>query len=346
MARTAKTSTGGTRKTSTVKSSPVPDTSIEDKTGASSEPEPAPEPAPEPNRSGGVRWIVFVLIIALGGGAAYLSYPQWYPEIADKIPGLPKFEAEDPRVPNLSERIAALETQAGANLAKDETIARLEKERERLSADLNKALARLETVEKSMASVREMAEAAARVEETAAAKDSLQALSDRLATLEVTKLSDGGAITNEQISALQAAQAETQKLDDRMAQLEKSQATATSARDTLVGVEQRLAAVEKRPLSSGADDASRAAILLAVGQLRDTARSGSAYVREYDAVKALAGDDPGIGAALLALGKSTKTGVPTLTVLRDEFAEMAGPVVAKARRQNAEGWLAKVMARV
>ncbi len=343
MARTAKTTTGGTRKKSTAKSSPVPKTSTDDKAAAPS----GPKPEVGPKKSGGgAGWVVFVLIIALGGGVGYLTYPHWYPQIADKIPGLPIFEAEDPRVPSLSERVAALETQAGANLAKDETIARLEKERERLSQDLGKALTRLEAVEKSMTSVREMAEAAARVEETAAAKQSLQVLSDRLTALEVNRAPEVGTIVNEQRSALQAAQADARKLEERMAHLEKSQAATASNRDTLAGVEKRLAAVEKRPEPVAAGDASRAAILLAVGQLRDAARSGSSYLREFDAVKALAGEDPGLGAALLTLGKSTKTGVPTLIVLRDEFAELAGPVVAKARRQNAEGWFAKVAARV
>jgi hypothetical protein len=336
MARTAKTTTSGTGKKTPAKTKA--DDSVTEEAAA---------PAPAPARKGGGGWILILLVVALCGGGAYLTYPQWYPWVADKLPEVPTLDfQQDPRVAGLSDRIAALEKQAGASLAKDETIQRLEQERERLRQDLGKALARLETVEASMASVREMAEAAARIEETAAAKESLQALSERLSAIEDRGAAVAGAADAERLSALAAARDEARKLAERMAELEKSQAQAATERETLAEMEKRLAAVEDRPAASQSGTASKGAVLLAVGQLRDAVRLGTAYQREYDAVKALAGADPGIGAALLTLGKAAKTGVPTLAVLREEFGAMASPLVAEARGQAADGWVSKIVAKV
>jgi hypothetical protein len=336
MARTAKTTTSGTGKKTPAKTKA--DDSVTEEAAA---------PAPAPARKGGGGWILILLVVALCGGGAYLTYPQWYPWVADKLPEVPTLDfLQDPRVAGLSDRIAALEKQAGASLAKDETIQRLEQERERLRQDLGKALARLETVEASMASVREMAEAAARIEETAAAKESLQALSERLSAIEDRGAAVAGAADAERLSALAAARDEARKLAERMAELEKSQAQAATERETLAEMEKRLAAVEDRPAASQSGTASKGAVLLAVGQLRDAVRLGTAYQREYDAVKALAGADPGIGAALLTLGKAAKTGVPTLAVLREEFGAMASPLVAEARGQAADGWVSKIVAKV
>lgn len=339
MARTAKTTTSGTGKKTPAKTKA--DDSVTEETAA---PDGA---APAPARKGGGGWILFLLVVALCGGGAYLTYPQWYPRVADKLPEVPTLDfLQDPRVAGLSARIAALEKQAGANLAKDETIQRLEQERERLRQDLSKALARLETVEASMASVREMAEAAARIEETAAAKESLQALSERLSAIEDRGAAVAGTADAERSSALAAASDEARKLAERMAELEKSQAQAATERETLAEMEKRLAAVEDRPAASQSGTASKGAVLLAVGQLRDAVRLGTAYQREYDAVKALAGADPGIGAALLTLGKAAKTGVPTLAVLREEFSAKASPLVAEARGQAADGWFSTIVAKV
>ncbi len=344
MARTAKTTTSGTGKKTPAKTKA-------EETAADETPQPeSPQPAPAPARKGGGGWILFLLVVALLGGGAYLTYPQWYPRVADKLPEVPTLDfLQDPRVAGLSDRIAALEKQAGASLAKDETIQRLEQERERLRQDLAKALARLQTVETSMASVREMAEAAARIEETAAAKESLQALSDRLSALEDRGSAAAGAANAadaERSTALAAARDEARKLSERMAELEQLQAKAASEREALAAMEKRLSAVEDRPATALSGAQASGAVLLAVGQLRDAVRMGGAYQREYDAVKALAGDDPGIGAALLTLGKAAKTGVPTLTVLRDEFSAMASPLVAQARGQSADGWFSEIVAKV
>lgn len=289
-----------------------------------------------PAKSGGGGWIVVLVVLSLIAGGGYITRTKWMPLVADKLKKIPGFKTEDPRVAELSQRLAALESKTGALAVKDETIQRLEKEREKLSADLAKALTRLETVERNMANVRQIAEAAAQVDEASQAKESLKRLGDRLAVIE----SAGAAGADKQsvatgLAELKAAEARSRDLAERLNKLEKDQAAMVPAEKAIAGVEQRLEEMEKRVVKRGG---ARAALVLAVGQLRDAVQRGGAFERELQAVKGMAAGDPGISATLLPLGSFAKTGVPTLVMLRDEFAGMAGTIVARAGAA-AGGWL-------
>ena len=355
MARTAKTTGGGTkgaakttpaRKKSTASSKTAAAEAEQVKTaGKSSVPDSGGDQAVAEKKSGsGAGWLVFIVLLLVAGGGGYLTFPHWYPLVAEKLPVLPKLQAEDPRVGGLSERIAALESQTDTIKAKDETIVRLEKEREALSQELSKALSRLEAVEKSMAGVREMAEAAAAVDQTEQAKQSLQRLGDRLTALERSRGDD--AAVEQHLAQLREARAQSKDLADRLARLEQSRQSDGVSGEALAGMEKRLAAVEQRPATGGGVTSNQAAIVLAVGQLRDAASGGGAYQRQYDAVKSMTGDDPGFAAPLMTLAKQAKTGVAGLVALRQEFGQLAGAIVTKAKGQTAQSWLGKAAARV
>ncbi len=288
-----------------------------------------------PAKSGG-GWIFALVVLSLIAGGGYITRTKWMPLVADKLQKIPGLKTEDPRVAELSQRLAALENKTGALAVKDETIQRLEKEREKLSADLAKALTRLETVERSMANVRQIAEAAAQVDEASQAKESLKRLGDRLAAIE----SSGAVGADKQsvatgLAELKAAEARSRELAERLNKLEKDQAAMVPAEKVIAGVEQRLQEIEKSAVKRGG---ARAALVLAVGQLRDAVQRGGAFERELQAVKGMAAGDPGISATLLPLGSFAKTGVPTLVMLRDEFAGMAGTIVARAG-SGGGGWL-------
>lgn len=356
MARTAKTSSGGTaRKPRTTPAKTAAKTSADAsakrksasaaQAAAGGAEAVSADATPAPAKSSGSGWLIFLLIVGLIGAGGYLSYPKWYPKIADKIPAMPKLPVEDPRVSGLSARIASLETKTGDIQAKDDTIARLQEEREKLSVELTKALTRLETVEKSMDSVRELAEAAASMDEANQAKASLQRLSDRLAALESSGMQSGAA-SKEGLAQLQAQQARSRELAARLTQLEQDQAASASAETALAGMEKRLSAVEQADASGAPASSRQAALVLAVGQLRDAAAAGGAYQREWDAIKGMAAGDPGIEAALTPLAQYANTGVPTLAVLRGEYGELAGGIVSGARGQSASGWLGKAVARI
>jgi hypothetical protein len=358
MARTAKPS-GGTTASGTTKRKPKASAAAKKpaaaaatgKAEASEQPAETPAGAPaSANTSGqhapaakasGGGWVTAVVILALVGLGGYLTYPKWKPLVASKLdkldlPDLPRIKAEDPRVTGLSERITALEAKAGEELAaKDATIQELQKERERLSAELVEALARLETVEKSMASVRQIAEAAAQMDEASAAKESLQRLSARLSALEKAggSAEDSTALA-ENLAAVRAAEARSRELADLLQKLERESGDAAASKQALVGVEKRLEEIERR-----------AALVLAVGQLREAVQRGGGYAREVDTVKGLAAGDAGVEAALMPLAQHAKTGVPRLAQLRDDFSAMAGNVVARAGA-GGDGWLDRLAARI
>ena len=297
---------------------------------ASSERQPA---QPAARSGGGV--VVALVVLSLIVGAGYITRTKWMPLVADKLAKIPSLKAEDPRVSDLSSRLAELENKTGTLVAKDETIQRLEQERKKLSADLAKALQRLETVEKSMATVRQIAEAAAQMDEASQAKESLKRLSDRLAAIESAgqaQTDKSGAdkqVSEAGLAELRAAEARSRELAERLSKLEKEQATLVPAEGAIAGVEKRLDEIEKRAAKGGAG-AQRAALVLAVGQLRDAVQQGAAFEREFEAVRGMAAGDAGVNAALLPLANFAKTGVPTLAMLRDDFAAMAGTVVARA----------------
>jgi len=372
MARTAKPS-GGTTASGTTKRKPKASAAAKKpaaaaatgKAEASEQPAETPAGAPaSANTSGqhapaakasGGGWVTAVVILALVGLGGYLTYPKWKPLVASKLdkldlPDLPRIKAEDPRVTGLSERITALEAKAGEELAaKDATIQELQKERERLSAELVEALARLETVEKSMASVRQIAEAAAQMDEASAAKESLQRLSARLSALEKAggSAEDSTALA-ENLAAVRAAEARSRELADLLQKLERESGDAAASKQALVGVEKRLEEIERRAASTEVSEptaASRAALVLAVGQLREAVQRGGGYAREVDTVKGLAAGDAGVEAALMPLAQHAKTGVPRLAQLRDDFSAMAGNVVARAGA-GGDGWLDRLAARI
>ncbi len=343
MARTANT-TATRRK-------PRAKTAVKDDPQAETAPESTPKSTPNstPNsataegaKSGGGGWVIALIAFSLIAGAGYLTQAKWMPLVADKFPKLPSFTAEDPRVTGLNSRIAALESKTGDLTVKDETIQRLEIERGKLSEQLGKALARLETVEKSMAAVRQIAEAAQQMDSASAAQESLRKLSERLAALERAEKSapDKGTV-DAGLAELRAAEARSRELAERLARLERENAASAPAVESIAGVAKRLEEVERNAAKSSAGasaGAARAALVLAVGQLRGAVQQGAAFEREFEAVKGMAAGDAGINAALLPLANYAKTGVPTLALLRDEFAAMAGTVVARAGNGNG-GWL-------
>ncbi|MEK9753884.1 MAG: hypothetical protein VW338_11850 [Rhodospirillaceae bacterium] len=361
MARTANTTTSGEtdaakpagKRKSRAKAAAKPE-SAADQAAADAKPETDAMPANEtsktaqpaqPTKSGGGGWVAALVVLALIVAAGYLTRPKWMPLVADKLPKIPSLKTEDPRVANLSARLAALESKAGELAVKDETIQRLEQEREKLSAELGKALHRLETVEQSMASVRQIAESAAQMDEATQAKESLKRLSDRLAAIEnAGKPAADKHAAEAGVAELRAAEARSRELADRLSKLEKEQAALVPADKAIAGVEKRLEEIERRATKGGVG-AAKAALVLAVGQLRDAVQLGGGFERELQAVKGMAAGDAGIDAALLPLATYAKTGVPTLAMLRDDFAAMAGTVVSRAGTGGG-GWLEGMVRRL
>ena len=83
-----------------------------------------------------------------------------------------------------------------------------------------------------------------------------------------------------------------------------------------------------------------AALVVAAGQLRGRIESGQAYKADFKTVQTLVGDDTSLALALADL-QSSVGGVPALSVLMREFAEVA-PAMLAADRSPANGWMEKI----
>lgn len=116
---------------------------------------------------GGRLALWLVVIIALAGGGAFVTKDVWLPMAQPylaKIPGLgggqTALEDDSASPVNvLSERIAALEQKLATSAANDSTMASLMAEKDRVQAEMNKALVRISDLERRLKEVRELAQA-------------------------------------------------------------------------------------------------------------------------------------------------------------------------------------------
>ncbi len=316
-----------------------------------------PPPKPEKNSVGA--WFLLVLLIIVCGGAGYLTWPKWKPYVAAYLPDGFAIAIRDSRVDGLSERVGGLENATETLKQKDKVIARLESERQKLSQSLSGVLARIESLEHSIGAVKEMAKAAATAEEAAQATKSLKELNKRLTSMEkaphiagtpntelasrLEKLERDRTVANE--LAQRIAQLEAQDADSRKARQETI-AKLTRSATSLSAMDTRLRAVEGRPAGFASGEGKNSAVVLAVAQLRDAVHRGRPYPKVLQGVKAVAGDDPAMKAALAGLEKHAAAGIPTLSVLQGEFAGLAGQIAAAGRDADDGGWFDGALVRI
>jgi len=318
----------------------------------------------KPQTSG--TWLVVVFFIAVIGTGAYMSEAKWYPRVApylaEYLPASLNIDIEDPRVAGLSSRVSGLETKTRDLADKGKTISALEAERAKLKDALDVALKRIAIVEESIGAVRDMVKSTASAEEAAAASKSLGELNARLKNLEAMRQS-GVASTavaddiaarvvklEQNIPQAGNLAARVAKLENTGSQLQKADEVQRNSGEklagSLAGVEERLAQVEKRSVAASASASSGSATVLMVAQLRDGVRSGAPFEKILAGLDGLAGNDPGMKAPLLMLGKHAKTGIPTLTTLRDEFASLASSIAAAANNRSGDSWFDKAVNKV
>ena len=144
----------------------------------------------------------------------------------------------------------------------------------------------------------------------------LAALDDRVASLEAAPGADG---------ALAAIAAEADRLAALAADLDR-----------------RIATLEARPAPAGA----AAAALLAVAQLRAALAGSGPYDAALAALRAVADGDAEVAAALDTLAAGAAAGMPTLAMLQDRFAALAGLIVRAGHGPSGESWVDLTLARL
>lgn len=137
------------------KSSSVP-------SGGSAKPSAATASADKSSGSGR-GFLTFIIVIILIGGGAYTTRDVWLPEIQSHLPAFMTGEDKPTgetvsAVDALASRVASLEKSI-ASKDEDASMGVLKQERARAQAELNKALARIDNLERRLAEVRALASA-------------------------------------------------------------------------------------------------------------------------------------------------------------------------------------------
>lgn len=296
-----------------------------------SAPTTAARPAPPRPRRGRrfVRLLVGLAVIAAIGAAAHATFPVWWPKLDSRLEkmGIDLDGVRDPKLAGLVDRIRILEEMAFTR-QKPDPLRDLEEERAKLGRDTGAMMARLEALENAVASARRMADATA-IEQPGPAgvetSQAVKALAERLQKIE---------------GHLQEEMAANQP--DALKNLEKSRAVLSEA---VAEMDRRVAALESGRANPDLQAAPQgpAALLIALGRLREAVRNGQPYLEYLEAVKATAQPTPHLTEAVAVLEPHGAVGVPSMETLRRRFDDMAAVVARPAVAPAGEGWMDRTM---
>ncbi|HJS32954.1 MAG TPA: uroporphyrinogen-III synthase [Alphaproteobacteria bacterium] len=220
----------------------------------------------------------------------------------------PPFPPQPPDLGPLTQRLAELEKRlAAANAAAGASVD--------MAAKLAAVSDRLATLENKPAPP---------PASTAALSQIDPGLRDRVDKLEAT-LGNRSASEAMQIASLTA---ENRRLSSELARLQESVATLSTT------LNERLAV--RRGES----------VILAVGQLRETAGRGAAFAPELSTLRGLAGDEPGVIAAMATLEPMAAKGVATRATLRLRFEAVALEATRNVQPASGESWWERGLARL
>lgn len=259
--------------------------------------EPVPPPVAATRHGTGTAVFAGVLIgVALALGAGYATLPLWEPSSHDRLVVADPVTA-GPAMADLNARLAALEAQArqDAAAAPGDTVADLENRRAQISGEMQAVLDRLVRLEDELTGIARLVEATTRPSIAAEARDSLRALSDRVAGLEK---GEGG----QDIGALRG----------RSDQL----TAAVSALAEKVGT------LETRHIREARTE-ERRGLIAAIDRLREILPRGAPFAAELAVLSAAARGHPDVLTIVGDLESHAATGVPTLAVVQRSFDDAA-----------------------
>ena len=313
----------------------IPDTGTE-KTASAAKSEPVrkaekDEKAPATGTTvivkNGAPWkFVTVLFLLLALAVSYIAWPLWGPSLPNVVRTLLAPVMDAGRTAAVTSRVDAL-TKRMVVVEKDLAIvkAELTKKKDTVSASAfsasNDAIKKIETGQQALAS-------------------DVKSLAGRFNVIDkkigaLTSLSAGPDAANA-IAALQA------NSSSKMASLEKEN---TVLQALIKDLGSRVAALEVRPGNVSGPGKSNA-LLLAVGQLRDTARTSNGFASPFAAVAALAGATPAHKPALAILKKHAVKGVPDLPILQRQFDRLSGDIVRASYTPAGEGWIDQTLFKI
>jgi hypothetical protein len=179
-------------------------------------------------------------------------------------------------------------------------------------------------------------------QEAADAKAALTRLERRIGALEARPAVPAGDLGELRDQAAKASSMAAD-LQSRVATLDQSlRAQATALAD----VAGRLAALDREVRAHDARGATDAALVLALLQVRAAVAVGRPFIAEYQALAALAREQPEIAAAAQPLAEPAKTGVASRAVLVERLRGLGSESAAPLSPAADDGWGAVVLARL
>lgn len=275
----------------------------------------------------GASWkLVSVLFLFLALAAFYIAWPLWAPSLPTFVSTLLAPVMETGRTAAVTVRVDAM-TKRMILIKKDLAIikAELVKKRDDGSATAfsasNDAIKKIDAGQQALASdVKSLAGRFNDIDKKIVALTSLPAGLDAV----------------KDIAALQA------NFSSKLASLERENTVLQALIKDLGG---RVAALEVRPNSVTGPGRSNA-LLLAVGQLRDTARTANGFAAPFATVAALAGGLPAHKSALAILKKHSAKGVPDLPILQRQFDRLSGDIVRASYTPAGDGWIDRTLFKI
>lgn len=189
--------------------------------------------------------------------------------------------------------------------------------------------------------------------EMAALREQLRALEGRLAqqprAADATPLENRLAQAEAAVTALQAQPQvpaklleEVESLGKQVADLKRTSADAAA----VLRLADRVEKVEAGFRDMQARRSSAAALLLAVGQLREALAAAMPYDSELRALKALAGADAEVAATVEILKPRAAAGIPTLPVLTARLDAQAPAIIRAQVLPEQQGWWRQTLDRL
>ncbi len=275
----------------------------------------------------GAPWkFVSVLFLLLVLATSYIAWPLWGPSLPTVMQTLLSPVMDAGRTAAVTERVDALSKRMSA-VEKDLVFVKTElaKKKEAVSATAfsasNDAIKKIDAGQQVLASdVKTLAGRFNDIDKKIAALTSLPA----------------GPDAAKAIAALQA------NSSSKIASLEKEN---TVLQSLIKDLGSRIAALETRPGNVTGPGKSNA-LLLAVGQLRESARTANGFAAPLARVEALAGASPAHKPALENLKKYAAKGVPDLPILQRQFDRLSGDIVRASYTPAGEGWIDQTLFKI
>ena len=312
---------------------------------------PTTPPTVSQRRAGPLLGAIIVLVVfstMVAGAAA--SRDVWWSYVAPYLPQATS--VEDPRVATLMNRLGALEDKVSTSTISadedDATFQELEQAREKLSAELAAVLQRLETVEKTVKSVGQMAEAVSSERDNGDTQMSLQVLVDRVNTLEQSS-EQSPTQSTAQSSDMVSIQGRLDSLEQQTRETEGSIARDAEAVEDVMRRMESLEAYQLKSHGQGNSagvPARASALILAVGQLRDAVRQGSIYVTELNSVSAVTSSALNIDSLVAVLQRHAESGVATRADLQRTFPDVAIAILQADQQMEGDGWFSEAVNRL